>query len=165
MFAQIIPLVLSMFIEVSQKVLAIFVLVNLFVVTMFTQVNLFVEMTFVKVNLFALSIYIHIYIYVDSTLLIQQLFFIFSLPFLIFPFYYKYSIILINIFMIFLTIVILTSKLTCLRKFFILYISRNSTFLRFNLNTCITFKSLRTTSIIKTSEVSFLLIVNVSLLY
>ena len=41
----------------------------------------------------------------------------------------------------FLAIVILLSKLTCLREFFKLYISRKSTLLRSSLNTYITFQS------------------------
>ena len=54
-----------------------------------------------------------------------------------------------------LAIVILLSKLTCLREFLIMFVSRNSTFLRFSLNTYITFQSCRTMSLIATSEVSF----------
>ena len=53
-----------------------------------------------------------------------------------------------------LAIVILVSKLTCLREFFIMFVSRNSTFLRFSLNTYITFQSCRTMLLLTTSEVS-----------
>ena len=54
-----------------------------------------------------------------------------------------------------LAIVILLSKLTCLMEFFIMFISRNITFLCFSLNTYITFQSCRTMLLLKTSEVSF----------
>ena len=54
-----------------------------------------------------------------------------------------------------LALVILLSMLTCLREFFILYISRNSTFLRSSLNTYITFQSFWTMLLFETSEVSF----------
>ena len=53
-----------------------------------------------------------------------------------------------------LAIVIQLSKLFCLREFF-MFVSRNSTFLRFNLNTYITFQSCRTILLLTTSEVSF----------
>ena len=52
-------------------------------------------------------------------------------------------------------IVILLSKLTCLMEFFVMFISRNITFLCFSLNTYITFQSCRTMLLLKTSEVSF----------
>ena len=54
-----------------------------------------------------------------------------------------------------LAIVILLSRLTCLMEFFIMFISRNITFLCFSLNTYITFQSCRTMLLLKTSEVSF----------
>ena len=54
-----------------------------------------------------------------------------------------------------LAIVILLSKLTCLMEFFIMFISRNITFLCFSLNTYTTFQSCRTMLLLKTSEVSF----------
>ena len=70
--------------------------------------------------------------------------------------YYKFSIIMMNIFTILLlAVVILLSKLTNVREFFIIIILRNSTFLHFSLNTCITFQSYQTMLILKTSEVSF----------
>ena len=53
-----------------------------------------------------------------------------------------------------LAIVILLSKLTCLRGFF-MFVSRNSTFLRFSLNTFIIFQSCRRILLLTTSEVSF----------
>ena len=103
--------------------------------------------------------------HVDSSILSQQLFFIFFLSILIFSVYYKFSIITMNIFTnLLLAIVILLSKSTCLREFFIMFILRNSTFLRFSLDTNITFQSCRTMLLLKT-EVSFLPIVYVFLLY
>ena len=54
-----------------------------------------------------------------------------------------------------LAIVILLSKLTFLREFFIMFILGSSTFLRFSLNTYITFQSCRTMLLLATSEVSF----------
>ena len=94
--------------------------------------------------------------HVNSSILSQQLFFIFFLSILMFSVYYKFSIITMNIFTnLLLAIVILLSKLTRLREFFIMFISRNSTFLRFSLNTYITFQSCRTMLLLKISEVSF----------
>ena len=82
--------------------------------------------------------------HVDSSILSQQLFFIFFLSILIFSVYYKFSIITRNIFTnLLLAIVILLSKLTCLREFFIMFISRNSTFLPFSLSTYIIYQSCR----------------------
>ena len=93
---------------------------------------------------------------VDLSELSQQLFFIFFLSILIFSVYHKFSIITMNIFTnLLLAIVILLSKLTCFRKFFIMLISRNTTLLRFTLNTYITFQSNPTKLLITTSEVSF----------
>ena len=63
-----------------------------------------------------------------------------------------------------LAIVILLSKLTFLRKLSIVFISPNSTFLRFSLNTFITFQSCQTMLLLRTSEI-FLPIVYVFLLY
>ena len=54
-----------------------------------------------------------------------------------------------------LAIVILLSKLTCLRESFIMFVSRNSMFLRFSLNTFITFQSCRRILLLTTSKVSF----------
>ena len=90
----------------------------------------------------------------DSSILSQQLFFIFSLSILIFSMYYKFSITTMNIFTnLLLVIVILLSKLTCWREFLIMLFSRSSTFLRFSLNIYITFQSCRTMLLLKTSEV------------
>ena len=68
-----------------------------------------------------------------------------------------YYIITPNIFTnLLLATVILLSKRTCLREFFITFISQNSTFLHFSLNTYITFQSCRTLLLLlKTSEVFF----------
>ena len=65
----------------------------------------------------------HIY-HVNSSVLNQQLFFVFFFSIFMFSVYYKSSIIRMNIFTNFLfAIVILLSKLTCLREFFIMFIS------------------------------------------
>ena len=85
--------------------------------------KLFVETMFVKVNplMFlpckpVLADYTY---HVDSSILSQQLFFIFFLSILIFSVYYKFSLITMNIFSnLLVAIVILLSKLTCLREFF-----------------------------------------------
>ena len=104
--------------------------------------------------------------HVDSSILSQQLFFIFFLSILTFSVYYKFSIITMNIFTnLLLAIVILLSKLTCLREFLKMFVSRNSTFWRFSLNTYITFQSCRTMLLLAASEVSFLPVVYVFLLY
>ena len=55
----------------------------------------------------------------------------------------------------FLVIIILLTKLTCFRKFFILYISRSSAFSCCNLNTYIVFQSFRAILLLKASEISF----------
>ena len=92
--------------------------------------------------------------HVDSSILGQQLFFRFFLSILIFSVYHKFSIITMNIFTnLLLTIVILLSKLTCLREFFIMFISRNSTFLRFSF----TFRSCQTMLLLALLEPSFLI--------
>ena len=92
--------------------------------------------------------------HVDSSILGQQLFFRFFLSILIFSVYHKFSIVTMNIFTnLLLTIVILLSKLTCLREFFIIFISRNSTFLRFSF----TFRSCQTMLLLALSEPSFLI--------
>ena len=54
----------------------------------------------------------------------------------------------------FLVIIILLTKWTYFRKFFILPISQSSAFLRSNLNTYIVFQSFRTVLLLNTSEVS-----------
>ena len=93
--------------------------------------------------------------HVDSSILSQQLFFTFFLSILIFSVYHKFIIITMNIFTnLLLTIVILLSKLTCLREFFIMFISRNSTFLHFSF----TFRSCQTMLLLALSEPSFLII-------
>ena len=56
---------------------------------------------------------------------------------------------------LFLVIIILLTKSTSFRKFFMLHISRSSTFSRSNLNTCIAFQSFRTILQLNTSEVPF----------
>ena len=91
--------------------------------------------------------------HVDSSILSQQLFFIFFLSILIFSVYYKFSIITMNIFTnLLLAIVILLSKLISLREFFIMFISQNSVFLCFSVNTYITFQSCRAMLLFTTSE-------------
>ena len=70
--------------------------------------------------------------------------------------YYKYSIFKMNIFMnLFLVIMILLTRLTCFRKFYVLYISRRSSFFLSNLNTSIVFQSFRTILLLNIWEVSF----------
>ena len=56
---------------------------------------------------------------------------------------------------LFLLIMILLTKSTCFRKFFILYISRSCTFPRSNVDTYIAFQSFRTILQLNTSEISF----------
>ena len=87
-FVQVIPLMLSMLIPQNPLVLVTFVQVNLFLETMFTQVNLFVKVMFVKVNPLVLKSFdVNLFVltsdiyHVNSSLLNQQLFFIFLLPF------------------------------------------------------------------------------------
>ena len=60
-----------------------------------------------------------------------------------------------SIYIIFLVIIILLTKLNCLRKVFILYIEKNSTSLPSNLNTFIVFQSFRTILLLNTSSVLF----------
>ena len=92
---------------------------------------------------------------VNSSILSQRLLFIFFLSILMFSVSYKFSIITMNIFTnLLLAIVILLSRLTRLSEFFIMFISRNSSFLCFSLNTYITFQSCRTMLLLKISEVS-----------
>ena len=88
--------------------------------------------------------------HINSSILSQQLFFIFFLSV-----YYNFSIITMNIFTnMHLATVILLSKLMRLSEFF-MFILRNSTFLRFSLNTYTTFQSCQTMLLLKLSEVSF----------
>ena len=78
--------------------------------------------------------------FVNSSLPTQQISYIFLLSLLAFSVYCKYSIFKMNnFFNLFLVIIILLTKSTCFRKFFMLYISRSSTFSRSNLNTYIAF--------------------------
>ena len=84
-----------------------------------------------------------------------QLYFFFSVIFLL-SVKYEYNIFKMNIFIsLFLVIIILLTKLTCFKKFFISYISPSSTFLHFNLNAYIVFHSFRIILLLNTSEVSF----------
>ena len=88
--------------------------------------------------------------HINSSILSQQLFFIFFLSV-----YYNFSIITMNIFTnMHLATVILLSKLLRLSEIF-MFILRNSTFLRFSLNTYTTFQSCQTMLLLKLSEVSF----------
>ena len=88
--------------------------------------------------------------HINSSILSQQLFFIFFLSV-----YYNFSIITMNIFTnMHLATVVLLSKLMRLSEFF-MFILRNSTFLRFSLNTYTTFQSCQTMLLLKLSEVSF----------
>ena len=117
---------LSMLIQQNPLVLVTFVQVNLFLERTFTQVNLFVKVIFVKVKTLLLkSFHVNLFVligdisHVNLPLLNQQLFLI-----LIFSVYYKFIITAMNIFTnLFLAMVILLSKLTCLRAFFTLHIS------------------------------------------
>ena len=68
-----------------------------------------------------------------QNVLTQIIFFIFLLSLLMFFMYYKFNVIKMNVFInLFLAIVIMLTKLTRLRKFFILHISRNGTFFTFH---------------------------------
>ena len=94
--------------------------------------------------------------FVNSSLPTQQILYIFLLSLLAFSVYYKYSIFKMNIFInLFLVIMILLTKSTCFRKFFILYISRSSTFSRSNFNTYIALQSFRIILQLKTFEIPF----------
>ena len=105
------------------------------------QVNLFVQTIFNSlIHHYQLNRYIYIFL----------------LSLLAFSVYYKYSIFKMNIFInLFLVIMILLTKSTCFRKFFISYISWNRTFSRSNLNTYIALQSFRTILQLNTSEISF----------
>ena len=94
--------------------------------------------------------------FVNSSLPTPQILYILLLSLLAFSVYYKYSIFKMNIFInLFLVIMILLTKSTCFRKFFILFISRSSTFSCSNLNAYIAFQSFRTILQLNTSEISF----------
>ena len=141
--------------------------VNLFVETIFVQVNLFVETVFVKVNpLMLISFHLNLFSLTIPIMLIHQYYISSYCLYFFIPFYFQCIIIQYNnnIFTnLLLAIVILLSKSTCLREFF-MFILLNSTFSRFSLDTNITFQSCRTMLQLKT-EVSFLPIVYVFLLY
>ena len=128
--------------SVNPLVLGIVVQVSVFVVKMLAQVNLFVKIFVNQLGL--ISFQVNLFAITVSILLIHhcwlnRYFFVFFLFILIFSVHYKIS--LSNFYS--LATVILLSKLTCFRKFIILHISRNSTFLRSNFNTYITFQSFR----------------------
>ena len=159
---------LSMITQTKSVKAVICVQVNLFVETIFVQVNLFVETVFVKVNpLMLISFRLNLFSLTIPIMLIHQYYISSYCLYFFIPFYFQCIIIQYNnnIFTnLLLAIVILLSKSTCLREFFIMFILRNSTFLRFSLDTNITFQSCRTMLLLKT-EVSFLPIVYVFLLY
>ena len=99
---------------------------------MFVQVNVFVETLFVKVILLMLISFgvnlFSLFHHINSRAI-----------FYIFPFHLNifiiFSVITMNIFTNFLlAIVILLTNLICLREF-LMFVSRNSTFLRFSLKT------------------------------
>ena len=95
--------------------------------------------------------------FINSSLSTQQISFIFLLSLLSISVYSKYSFFKMNIFInLFLVTLILLTKLTCFRKFFILYISWSSTFLRSNLNIYIVFQSSRTILLLNTIHQRFL---------
>ena len=161
MFFQVIPLVLSMFIQQNLLVLVIFVQTkticrNNVRPSKRTCRNNVCQSKPTNVNILPCKPVFTGHIYcVSSSILSQQLFFIFFFSILVFSVYYKFSIITINIFInLVLAIVTLLSKLTCLREFFTIFILQNCTFLRSSLNTYITFQSCRTMLLLKTSEVS-----------
>ena len=158
---------LSMIIQTKSVKAVICVQVNLFVETIFVQVNLFVETVFVKVNpLMLISFRLNLFSLTIPIMLIHQYYISSYCLYFFIPFYFQWIIIQYNnnIFTnLLLAIVILLSKSTCLREFF-MFILLNSTFSRFSLDTNITFQSCRTMLQLKT-EVSFLPIVYVFLLY
>ena len=87
-------------------------------------------------------------------MLTQKTFLIFLIFFLTFM-YYEFSIIKMNVFInLFLAIIIMLTKLTCLRKFFILNISRNGTFLHSIIKAFIIFQSFRTIVLLYASGIS-----------
>ena len=94
--------------------------------------------------------------FINSSVSTHQISFIFLLSLSPISVYYKYGIFKTNTFNnLFLVIIILLTKLTCIRKFFLLYISCSNTFLHSNLNTYIVFQSFRTILLLNKSEVSF----------
>ena len=87
-------------------------------------------------------------------MLTQKTFLIFLIFFLTFM-YYEFSIIKMNVFInLFLAIIIMLTKLTCLRKFFISNISRNGTFLHSIIKAFIIFQSFRTIVLLYASGIS-----------
>ena len=141
MFVQAELFVELRFVKVNQLVIVIFVIQTLLTQVMSFQVNLLVQTIFVSlIHHYRLNRY-HLYI---------------LLSLLAFSVYYRYNIFKMNIRInLFLVIMILLTKSTCFGKFFILYISRSSTFSRSNLNTYIAFQSFRTILQLNTSEISF----------
>ena len=128
-------------------------------------VSLFVVPVPVLIKVHQSLIYRNIVIYFSQVVLIsgfhfktcqlKRYFFIFLLSFLVFSMYYKFSVIKMNFFInFFLVIVIMVTKLTCLRKLFILYISRSTTFLHSIVKTYNIFQSSRTILLLYTSEIS-----------
>ena len=94
--------------------------------------------------------------FVNSSLPTQQISYIFLLSLLEFSVYCKYSIFKMNIFInLFLVIMILLTKSTSFRKFFMLHISQSSTFSRSNFNTYIALQSFRIILQLKTFEIPF----------
>ena len=122
MLVQVIPLVLSMFLQQSPLVLVIFVQVSLFVETMFAQVKSICRSNFrqsepTNVNILPCKPFLtdHIYHVNSSTILSRQLFFVFFLSILIFSVYFKFRIITNMFTNLLLAIVMLLSKITCLK--------------------------------------------------
>ena len=90
-----------------------------------------------------------------QNVLTQKISFIFLLSFLAFSMYYKFSVIKVNVFInLFLAIVIMPTTLTCLRKFLILHILRNSSFIQSIAKTYIVFQSSKTILLFYTSLIS-----------
>ena len=90
-----------------------------------------------------------------QNVLTQMMFLIFLLSFLPFSMYYKFSAVNMNIFInSFLVIVLMLIKLNCLRKFFVLHILRNGTFLHLIVKTYIIFQLSTTILLLYTSEIS-----------
>ena len=90
-----------------------------------------------------------------QNVLTQMIFFIFLLSFLTFSMYYKFSEIKMTVF-INLFLVIMLTKLTCLRIFFILHISRNGPILHSIVKPYIIFQPSRIILLLYTLEISVL---------
>ena len=91
--------------------------------------------------------------HVDSSVINQQLLFIFFFSIFIFSVYYKFCIITMNIFTNLLLAINTAVQIKFLKGIFIMFISRNSTFLRFSF----TFRSCQTMLLLALSEPSFLI--------